>query len=120
MFGALLLAGIGCAHQGERTVADYIVAVAGVVKDGDGQPVEGVQVTFEVSNTLYDAITPVRRQALVTDAAGRFMMNMLISHQPSNPYRLRFEKTGFVTQTITGVAPPHQEHAVTLVPAIRE
>jgi hypothetical protein len=119
ILAALLVANIACAHRGEWQSVDYMFSVVGVVKDSVGEPVKGAQVTIELSNTLYEAITPVQRRVLVTDAAGRFIVTLL-SHQASNPYSLRFEKGGFVTQTVTGVAPPHQEHAVTLARAPAE
>jgi hypothetical protein len=72
---ALLLTVVsGCAHHGNRVVADYMFAIAGFVRDSDGQPIEGAQVTMEAATTLYEALTPVRRQELTTNEHGGFLV----------------------------------------------
>ena len=103
-----------CAHRGE-IVADYIFSVDGVVRDSSGNPLEGVEVTLEVGQTVFEVITPVDKRVFMTDALGRFAV-FFIGHHPATPYKLSFAKPGYARQSVAGTSPPHREHSVTLQP----
>ena len=104
----------GCAFLVGGTV-DYVLAVAGTVKDPLGQPVEGVQVTLETNGSVYQGTQTVRRQSFVTDAYGTFQFTY-ITHRSGTPYVLVFEKEGYGRHTVTATSPPTRQHMVTLQP----
>jgi hypothetical protein len=105
----------GCAaHRGE-IVVDYIFSVDGIVRDSAGDPLEGVEVTLELGQTVFEVITPVDKRVLVTDQSGRFAV-FFIGHHSATPYTLSFAKPGYVRESVTGTSPPHREHSVTLQP----
>jgi hypothetical protein len=97
----------GCASR------DYVFGVAGQVRDARGRPVPGARVTLTTERPLYDAVTPFRRRAIETDAVGWFAVTYTTHHLPT-PYVLLVEKPGCTSQKVSSVAPPSQEHSITL------
>jgi len=92
---------------------DYVFGVAGQVRDAGGRPVPGARVTLTTDRPVYDTITPIRSRAIETDAVGWFAF-MYITHHLPTPYVLLVEKQGCTSQSVSSVAPPSQEHSITL------
>lgn len=106
--------GAGCSHL-SRTTVDYIFSVVGTVKDSSGHPLDGVRVTIQTEAVVYEAIEPVAERMLVTGRDGGFIFQY-ITHRRGMPYQLTVSKPGYISQELSGAAPPHQTHAIVLVP----
>ncbi|HEY2942257.1 MAG TPA: carboxypeptidase-like regulatory domain-containing protein [Vicinamibacteria bacterium] len=108
-----LLGGLALSCVASCASGDYIFGVAGQVRDAAGRPVLGARVTLATDRPVYDTITPIRSRAVETDAVGWFAF-MYITRQLPTPYVLLVEKQGCTSQKVSGVAPPSQEHSITL------
>jgi hypothetical protein len=105
--GVVLACVTGCGS------ADYVFGVAGQVRDARGKPVPGARVTLTTDRPVYDATTAFQGRVLETDAVGWFAVRYVTHHLPT-PYVLVVEKPGCVPQRLRSVAPPSQEHSITL------
>jgi hypothetical protein len=86
----------------------------GIVKDVDGNPLQGVKVTLEISSTsVYKAITPVQSESTLTDDKGEFIFEY-ISHEKDPPYNLSFEKDGYEVVAIKKATQDMNPHPVIL------
>ena len=102
-----LSCGPGCASS------EYVFGVAGQVLDGRGKPVPGARVTLRTDRPVYETITPIRSRAVEADRVGWFAFVYTTHHLPT-PYVLVVEKQGCTAREVSGVAPPSQEHSITL------
>jgi hypothetical protein len=107
LFGLALSCVAACGSR------DYVFGVAGQVLDARGKPVPRARVTLTTDEPVYDAITPFRSRAIETDAVGWFAVTYTTHHLPT-PYVLLVEKQGCTSQKVSSVAPPSQEHSITL------
>ena len=98
---------LGCGSR------DYMFGVAGQVIDVGGKPVPNARVTLTTDRPVYDSITPLRTRVIETDVVGWFAVVYRTHHLPT-PYVLLVEKQGCTSQRISSVAPPSQEHSITL------
>src|SRR5262245_9491523 len=110
----LLAATCGCAFLLGGTV-DYVFSAGGVVTDDTGAGLDGVLVTLEVGEVVYQGTSAIRTQSHTTGPSGGFRFQY-ISHRRNVPYVLRFTKPGYATRTIKGASPPSKDVAVTLLP----
>ena len=88
---------IGRAH-------DHVFDITGTVDASDGTPVNDVEIVLELDKPIYDGVTPVKSQRLVT-SKGAFIFRCL-SHSPATNYRITIRKDGFEAQTLSGKVPP--------------
>ena len=95
------------------TSRDYLFGVAGQVRDTRGKPVPGARVTLRTDQPVYDGATPIRSRAFETDAVGWFALTYT-THELPTRYVLLIEKPGCAPRELRSVAPPSQEHAITL------
>ena len=97
-----------------RRVRDYSFDVTGYVAAEDGSPLQEVEVTLHVDTPVYEALTPVKNQRLVT-SKGVFMFRYL-SHDPATKYTVTVSKEGFQPQTVSGNAlTPSRSHSSALL-----
>ena len=108
-----LLSGLALSCVASCGSSDYAFGVAGQVRDARGKPVPGARVTLTTDKPVYDAVTPFRSRAIETDAVGWFAVTYTTHHLPT-PYVLLVEKEGCTSQKVSSVAPPSQEHSITL------
>jgi hypothetical protein len=85
-------------------VHDHVFDVTGTIDASDGTPVNDVEVILEVDKPIYDGVTAVNSQRLVT-SKGAFIFRCL-SHSPVSNYRITVRKDGFEPQTLSGRVPP--------------
>jgi hypothetical protein len=110
----LFLVGSGCAHV---RVADYVFGAEGIVTDPTGAPIEGVRVSLAIGgDRVYEVIKPVHERIFTTDPEGRFRF-MYTAHDRATPYCLRFEKEGYISESVSSLSPPLQRHLVRLARA---
>ena len=114
--GLVLAVAIAAYLLRPRPIYDYMAGATGFVVSPDGQPLEGVRVTFRSDEVLYEAITPLRSAASVTDARGHFAFLFLSCGRPPGPYRITFEKAGFETLHVPGHE--SRRHRVVMQPAV--
>ena len=95
-----------------RRVRDYVFDVVGSVAAEDGSPLEGVEVILQVETPVYEGVTPVKAQRLVTNK-GAFIF-MCLSHSAATKYTITVRKEGFQPQTLSGTAPPTGHHEIRL------
>jgi hypothetical protein len=95
-----------------RRIHDYSFDVIGFVSAEDGAPLQNVEVTLQVDPAVYEALTPVKSQQLVTNK-GAFIFRCL-SHNSVTKYTLTVRKEGFEPQTVMGSAPPNGHHVFRL------
>jgi hypothetical protein len=88
---------IGRAH-------DHVFDITGTVDASDGTPVNDVEIVLELDKPIYDGVTPLKSQRLVT-SKGAFIFRCL-SHSPATNYRITIRKDGFEAQTLSGKVPP--------------
>ncbi len=91
-------------------VHDYSFDVIGFVAAEDGAPLLNVEVILQVDTPIYEGMTPVKSQRLVTDK-GAFIFSGL-SHNSVTKYTLTVRKEGFEPQTVSGSAPPDGHHTI--------
>jgi hypothetical protein len=96
-------------HAGGR-VHDHVFDITGTVDASDGTPVNNVEVILEVDKPIYDGVTPVKSQRLVT-SKGAFIFRCL-SHSPIMNYRITVRKDGFEPQTVSGKVPPDAHRTI--------
>jgi hypothetical protein len=84
------------------TTKDYGSGATGVVIDTGGNPVPHAKVTLSFDQAVFDAITPVNRAELVTDAFGRFQDYFISCGKPGGAYTVTIEKPGFHTARVHG------------------
>ena len=99
-----------------RPVYDYIASTVGLVVSPDGNPLEGVRVTLQSQDVLYEAITPLRNASTVTNGEGRFSFLFISCGTPPGPYRMIFEKPGLETVHVAGRE--SRKHRVVMQPAV--
>jgi hypothetical protein len=87
--------------------------VAGQVVDAGGNPVPNARVTLTTDRPVYDTTTPLRTRVIETDVVGWFAVVYRTHHLPT-PYVLLVEKEGCASRKVNSVAPPSQEHSITL------
>jgi hypothetical protein len=107
------LVAAGCAA---RRVHDYHFIVTGTVGAESGAPLQNVEVILQVATPIYEALTPVRSQRLVTDN-GAFIFSCL-SHNSTTRYTLTVRKDGFEPQTASGSGPPDGHYVFRLKKAV--
>jgi hypothetical protein len=95
-----------------RRVRDYGFDVTGIVAAEDGAVLENVEVILQVDTPIYEAVTPVKSQRLVT-SKGVFIFRCL-SHDPVTRYTVTVRKEGFEPQTVSGSAPPDGHYTIHL------
>jgi len=100
----LLCCIFGCTVYAAGRVHDRVFDITGTIDASDGAPVNDVEVILEVDKPIYDGITPVMSQRLVT-SKGAFIFRCL-SHSPVTNYSVTVRKDGFEPQTISGKVPP--------------
>jgi hypothetical protein len=112
----LLVLVVGCVllpvDCAARRVHDYVFDVTGSVAAEDGSPLEGVELILLVETPVYEGVTPVKTQRLVTNK-GAFIFRCL-SHSPATKYTVTVRKEGYEPQTLSGTAPPDGHHAIRL------
>ena len=112
----IVLCGLALSCFASCGSAGYVFGVAGQVRDARGMPVPGAQVTVTTAAPVYDAgdpTAPIRSRRLETDEVGWFAVTYT-THELPNPYVLLVEKQGCTPQKVSSVAPPSQEHTITL------
>jgi len=92
---------------------DYVFGVSGVVTTEDDTPLAGAEVTLDVRNAVYAAITPIRTERRLTSDTGGFVF-IYNSPQRGVKYNLTIRKEGFETMKVSGVAPPSGHHSIRL------
>lgn len=95
-----------------RRVHDYTFAVTGCVTADDGSPLEDMQVVLQVDAPVYEGITAVKTQRIVTNNGG--FIFMYLTGNPSTKYTVTVSKDGYETQTVSGSSPPAGHHTVRL------
>jgi len=90
-------------HSASR-VHDHVFDITGTIDASDGAPVNDVEVILDVDKPIYDGLTPVTTQRVVT-SKGAFIFRCL-SHDPATSYRVTVRKNGYEPQTVSGKAPP--------------
>jgi hypothetical protein len=111
----LILLVVGCAlvaARAECRVRDYTFDVTGIVSAEDGTALQDVEVILQVDNPIYEGVTPVKMQRIVT-SKGAFIFRCL-SHSPSTKYTVTVRKNGFEPQTVSGSAPPDKHNVIRL------
>ena len=108
VLGGTLLAVACLAHR----IRDYTFDVTGTVSAEDGTALQDVEVTLQVSNSIYEGIAPMKTQRLVT-SKGVFIFRCL-SHSSVAKYSVTVRKDGFESQTVLGSAPPDGNHVIRL------
>jgi hypothetical protein len=108
-----LLCGLALSLVASCGSRDYVFGVAGQVLDARGKPVPGARVTLTTDRPVYDSITPLRTRVIETDVVGWFAV-VYRTHDLPTPYVLLVEKQGCTPQRVSAVAPPSQEHSITL------
>jgi hypothetical protein len=102
----LLVLVVGCVllrvDCAARRVHDYVFDVTGSVAAEDGSPLKGVEVILRVGTPVYEGVTPVKTQRLLTNK-GAFIFRCL-SHSPTTKYTVTVGKEGFEPQTLLGTA----------------
>lgn len=88
-----------------RVSRDYDLTVMGYVATEDGMPLQNVEVVLQVETPIYNALTPVTSQRVVTDNNGLFALGGL-SHNSVTKYTVTVRKDGFEPQTVSGSSPP--------------
>jgi hypothetical protein len=78
-------------------VVDYAFLIQGAVVSANGQPITDVQVTLELPQPVFEAVTPVWYARRVTDAAGRFTFSYLACGKPASAYTVTLQKSGYKT-----------------------
>ena len=92
---ALILPGCVTTHR------DYGLFLDGIVNDENGNIIEGVDVLLELSEDVYDVLTPVREKTFQTGADGKYSF-FYITHSPKINYVLTFSKSGYIDKRIEG------------------
>jgi len=100
------------AEHAAAHVHDHVFDISGTIDASDGAPVNDVEVVLEVDKPIYDGLTPVKSQRLVT-SEGAFIFRCL-SHDPVTNYRVTVRKDGYEPQTISGKVPPDAHLAIHL------
>jgi hypothetical protein len=95
-----------------RRVHDYSFDVTGFIAAEDGTPLQDVEVVLQVDPPVYEGIAPAKTQRLVT-SKGAFFFRCL-SHSRSTRYSITVRKDGFVSQTVSGTAPPDGKYDIRL------
>jgi Carboxypeptidase regulatory-like domain len=96
-----------------RRVHDYTFAVTGLVTAQDGRPLEDAEVTLLVDAPVYEGVTALKSQRLLTNGNGAFMF-MYLTGNASTKYSLTIRKEGFEPQTLSGSSPPAAHHSIRL------
>ena len=91
-------------------VHDYTFDVIGFVSAEDGTALYDVEVILQVDTPIYEALTPVKSQRLVTDK-GAFIF-ICLSHNSVTKYSVTVRKEGFEPLTVSGSAPPDGHHTI--------
>jgi Carboxypeptidase regulatory-like domain len=114
LVGSCTLLPAGCV----RRVHDYTFSVTGYVTADDGSPLEDVQVVLQVDAPVYEGITPLKTQRIVTNNGG--FIFMYLTGNLSTKYTVTVSKDGYETQTVSGSSPPAGHHTVRLKRASSE
>lgn len=85
-------------------VRDHVFDVTETVAASDGTPLDEVEVILAVDKPIYDGVTPVKSQRLVT-SKGAFIFRCLTHNSVTN-YRVTVGKDGYEPQFVSGKAPP--------------
>ena len=85
-------------------VHDHVFDVTGTVDASDGTPLNDVEVILEVDKPIYDGVTPVSSQRLVT-SKGAFIFKCL-THDSLTNYKVTVRKDGYEPQSVSGKVPP--------------
>ena len=109
----VLISGLPLAKARPLRIHDYVFNVLGLVAAEGGDPIEGAEVTLEVTGPVYDVITTVKTAKRLTDSGGSFIF-MYISHKRAVPYTLTVRKDGFEPQTVSGKGPPDANDVIRL------
>jgi len=67
-----------------------------------------VEVELQVDPPIYEGVMPAKTQRLVT-SKGAFIFRCL-THSPSTRYSLTVRERGFLSQTVSGTAPPNGKY----------
>jgi hypothetical protein len=86
-------------------VHDHVFDITGTVDASDGTPLTDVEVSLEVDKPIYDGVTPVHTQRVVT-SKGAFIFKCL-THDSLTRYRVTIRKDGYEQQTVSGKVPPN-------------
>ncbi len=87
LLSALLMA-VSCAHR------DYAFVAAGKVHERNGNALPDVKVTLKLKKPVFDVVTPVKEESVVTDKDGKFNF-WFITDQRLQKYTLHFSKEGY-------------------------
>lgn len=91
---------------------DYWFVITGSVTDGDGKPLQHVEVTLESETPVYEGTTPVKSKRFVT-TNDTFIFNC-VSHNRNTKYTITARKEGFEPGTVSGSAPPNGQYTIRL------
>jgi len=86
-----------------QPIVEYGAGARGFVVDTRGNPIAGATVTLDFEQTVFDAITPLRKARLLTDEAGHFQDFFISCNRPGGPYTVTVDKPGFHRATVRGV-----------------
>jgi hypothetical protein len=115
----LILLVVGCTtFCAARRVRDYTFDVTGTVAADDGTALQDVEVVLQVDTPVYEGMTPVTTQRIVT-SKGAFIFRCL-SRSSSTKYTVTVRKEGFEPQTVSGTAPPAGNFTIRLKGASRK
>ena len=97
---------------------DYTFDVVGTVSAEDGTALQAVEVTLQVDHAIYEGVTPVKQQRIVT-SKGAFIFKCL-THSSSTRYSVTVRKDGYEPQTVFGTSPPNGNFTIRLKKASGE